>query len=219
MKDLTLDNLVSILESNEKPIIFLLHGYAGVGKDTLANWLMDQILTSKYPIRKMHYATGLKKMSLDLVHFIHDTFLLEFEKTGVEVIHEKPMLDHFYDVEKKNERFYSFLYPDWTPRKCMQWLGTDLIRAYDPDFFVRYMVQEIKKGESVCSYIIPDWRFKNERSLLNEMFGDQYDIYDIHVTRESFTVLNEGLYQHRSEQDVPIETIGYHVLLPELRLK
>lgn len=176
--------------------IFLFHGLAGVGKDTLAN-----IFQNKFPeqIKIVHFAKPLKDMCLKMTHFIHSTIL---QKSDDSI--DKPTIDCFYDTKKKELPFYLNDAIEWTPRKCMQWVGTDFMRSFNKDIWVKslieYILEEEKKAGKEYIWIIPDWRFSNEYELLEEYFEKKYfrDIITVNLNRANHK-FNENVHNHISE--------------------
>ena len=55
-----------------------------------------------------------------------------------------------------------------TPRECLQYIGTDILRAIDTDFHLKYAIKKIKylikQGKNIC---LDDVRFINEKKSLD----------------------------------------------------
>ena len=189
--------------------LYLFSGLAGVGKDTLASFYQK-----KYPndVRIIHFADSLKQMSLKLSEFIHYNVLEKDEK-------DIPTIEHFYDPDKKNKLFYINQNQKkkeecqekekdnekhlWTPRKCMQWLGTDFVRFLDIDFWakqlLKYIIDEETKYNKKFVWLIPDWRFNNEYTILNEHFDKDFrTVYTILIQRKN-NIFSEQIHNHSSE--------------------
>lgn len=71
-------------------------------------------------------------------------------------------------------------------RQVMQELGTDVLRGYDPDIWVRAMQDEIEFLERMGGgyYIIDDIRFPNEVEMVKEMGGEVWKVVRSGQTEE-----------------------------------
>ena len=61
---------------------------------------------------------------------------------------------------------------DWddkTPRQLLQWLGTDVLRKYDTDIFIKNMEKRIENTKN--DIIVSDVRFDNEANLIHRLGG------------------------------------------------
>lgn len=83
-------------------------------------------------------------------------------------------------------------------RRILQYVGTDVIRAKDPNYWVSFVAGFLWMFEDEWDYvIIPDTRFPNEVSYMQEA---GYDVTHIRVTRPDFkSPLTEEQQQHPSE--------------------
>jgi dephospho-CoA kinase len=117
--------------------IILISGHAGVGKDTVANYICK-----KYNYRSIAYADPIK------------TFCSENMKIP---------LKYFYDQELKTKDLTSFGWPNFTPRKLIQFIGTNLFREnLDENFWVKCLVKRIESYILTTNFIITDARYQNE---------------------------------------------------------
>ena len=111
---------------------------------------------------------------------------------------EKIRIVHFADLLKYIAREY-FEWDgvkDEIGRDILQNIGTDVIRAKEPDFWVDFIKKMLTLFEGYWDYvIIPDARFPNEISKMRESFPT----ISIRVERDFDTCLNKDQLAHASE--------------------
>lgn len=83
-------------------------------------------------------------------------------------------------------------------RHILQYVGTDVVRKQNPNFWVDYMIKVLKMFNNEWDYvIIPDTRFPNEIDRLGERFPY---VYSVRVVRPDFdNGLSEEAQAHPSE--------------------
>ena len=83
-------------------------------------------------------------------------------------------------------------------RKLLQEIGTDIIRADDPDYWVDFVAKLLLKFKNRWDFIlIPDCRFPNELERLREL---QFDTVYVRVNRSNFvSPLSKESQEHISE--------------------
>lgn len=82
-------------------------------------------------------------------------------------------------------------------RHLLQYVGTDIIRKQEPDFWVGFIVKVLKLFPEEWDYVlIPDVRFPNE---INKLKKADFDVTHIHVTRPVENDLTEEQKNHPSE--------------------
>jgi hypothetical protein len=129
------------------PIILLLSGYAGSGKDVVASLLMDE-----YGFIRHAFADALK---LDCVHLT-----------------DLPL--HAFHSEEKDLPLPRRIatYPTArTPRElCIQ--HAVKVRSMDPDAYSRVVARDIQEQMKVGKrrFVISDWRFLSEIDYLTKCF-------------------------------------------------
>lgn len=70
-------------------------------------------------------------------------------------------------------------------RQLLQYIGTDVVRKKEPDFWVDYIISILKLFENEWDYvIIPDTRFPNE---VDKLKAASFDVKSILVKRPNFT--------------------------------
>lgn len=87
---------------------------------------------------------------------------------------------------------------DENGRHILQYVGTEVVRQKDPDFWVEFVVKILKLFEGQWDYvIIPDCRFPNEIELLKANFND---VVSLRVNRFGFeSDLTKETKNHISE--------------------
>lgn len=136
-------------------------GFAGSGKDTAADYLVNN-----YGFTKISFADAVKDV-LAIV-FCWDRDMLEGKTSQSRKWREE--VDEAW-AEALN-------IPDFTPRKAMQMVGTDLFRKFISDeIWVLNVVQKILKvfaeGGDV---VIADCRFPNEIDMVKCFQGDVIEV-------------------------------------------
>ena len=124
----------------------------------------------------------------------------------------KVLLTHYADLLK----WMCANYFKWNGQKdepgrtILQKVGTDVIRAQDPDFWVRWIVKLLKLFPNEWDYvIIPDCRFPNEIEVLKDNFDF---VKHIRVIRPDFiSPLTEEQQNHISE--TALDSYSYDMLL------
>lgn len=163
-------------------MIIGLCGAQGSGKDTVAN-----ILISEYGFIKLTFASTLKDVVAILFSWPRD--LLEGLTEESRLWREN--VDDFWS-EKLS-------IPNFTPRKALQMIGTDLFRIhFNNDIWISIVENKINtmlKNNPNTNIVISDCRFTNEFSLIKQ-FPDSHIIM---ILREKNKSINK-LY-HSSETE------------------
>lgn len=125
-------------------ILIGITGKAGVGKDTLADKIIE-----RYGGVKLGFADSIKNACKELFQLSHEQLHIREEK------------------EKKDPRW------DKSPRELMQILGTDLLRNhFDENIFIKSTLERIKKLSIKNEIIIvSDCRFENETQMIRNLNG------------------------------------------------
>lgn len=94
-------------------------------------------------------------------------------------------------------------------RHILQYVGTDVVRKQEPDFWVSFIIKVLKLFPDEWDYVlIPDVRFPNE---INELKKAGFDVRHIHIDRQIENDLTEEQRSHLSEtalqHTIPDETI------------
>lgn len=100
-------------------------------------------------------------------------------------------------------------------RRLLQYVGTDIVREKDPDFWVDFMIRTIRvfDGEWDC-VIIPDCRFPNE---IHRLKNEGIPVKHIRIIRENFdSPLTQEQQQHISETALDNEIPDYIIYNTEI---
>ncbi len=142
--------------------IIALAGKAGYGKTTISKMIME--LDPKSSVTA--FAAPLK----DMVRAIF------------------PQLTDYHLKDQTGKMEKTVLLNDHSPRELMQFFGTDFVRKFDPDLWVKRAAEKIElhrrpagRGRPKLNYLIfDDCRFENEVNLIR-----QYDGCIIHLERDA----------------------------------
>ena len=127
-----------------------------------------------------------------------DTFA-RFLKKEAEADGQRVLITHYADLLK----YICKTYLDWngkkneSGRRLLQFVGTEVVRKYDPDFWAYFLVAILTMFEDRWDYVlIPDARFPNEVSCMKENF----DCTHIKVVRHGYKGdLTDEQKSHASE--------------------
>lgn len=127
-----------------KPLLIGLSGKSGSGKSTVGDYL-----AGAHGYQQFAFADALK------------------DAVGVAFGFTEEQLDG---------RLKELVDPRWgvSPRWCMQWLGTEVLRAKWPDIWIHHLRREILDFLSIngqCPVVVTDVRFKDEAEALKAMGG------------------------------------------------
>lgn len=161
-------------------MIIALSGKSRVGKDTTAVILKDLLGEDCQCIA---YADYLKEI-------IMNCFGLSLEEVygslKEECIEGLPIRTRSGNIISHN----------WTPRKLLQYLGTDIFRTIDPDCWLNVVKNKVLREKQFSNYIITDSRFPNEISWVLEAGG-------IHIRIDRANKDFVGGADHVSENSLP----------------
>lgn len=160
-------------------------GKKQVGKDTISDYLCQ----SNLKFKKFAFADALKELML--------------------LLYPQLTPDHLHDPVLK-ETNLSFLRHGESPRKVLQYIGTELFRTcFDENVWINIVKEKIKKYIEFHHIIISDVRFQNELDSLLEFEKDtqvlllrikrETDFVDTHATETNHVA---------SEKIIEIENNG-----------
>ena len=140
----------------------------------------------------------------------------EIFKNKLEARGQKVLVTHYADLLKwmcKNYFGWNGE-KDAAGRSLLQHVGTDVIRAQIPNFWVDWMIQLLRLFPKEWDFvIIPDARFPNEIEVLENEFQSNSDdiftgVYHFRVERTNFvSPLTEEQQNHPSEK--ALDRFGY----------
>lgn len=219
---LTYENLYAIIQqrSNHK-----LNEWSGKDDATQPHFIAwihtlpyaDELLFVKEPVQKQHAKvvciSGQARAGKDTAAEMMKRELEEEWNHRVLTIHNADLLKFMCKTlfgwdGQKNEK----------GRHVLQYVGTDVIRKQEPDFWVAFIIKVLKLFPNEWDYVlIPDVRFPNE---ISELKKAGFDVHHIHITRPVENDLTEEQRNHPSEtalKDVtPDETIVNNGALEDL---
>lgn len=126
-----------------------------------------------------------------------DTFA-KYLRDALERNGSKVLVTHYADLLKYILReFFGWNgNKDEYGRELLQYVGTDVVRQTDPDFWVNFLVWVFKTFRGEWDYIlIPDARFPNEIEIMKH----EFDSVAVMIRREADSALTADAQQHTSE--------------------
>ena len=148
---------------NKQGILIGVVGFAGSGKDTVADLLIEQGFI------KDSFAKTLKDTASALFDWPRDML----DGTTDESRKWREQVDPYWSIETGD--------PEFTPRKALQLLGTEAIReTFSQDFWVSTVVKRYI-GNNRPNTVITDCRFPNEINAIRKQGGKI-----IHVARGNY---------------------------------
>lgn len=131
-----------------------LTGYAGVGKSTVAEYLVE-----KHGFTRLSFAAPLKKMLRTLNPIVGSSLVLH--EGGPRSI---TLADVFARNDNSELQVKASTYGD-EYRRLLQVLGTDCVRAVDESFWIRAAVAQMT-DDVAGRYVFDDVRFPNEADTI-----------------------------------------------------
>lgn len=131
-------------------MIITLSGCKRSGKDTCARILRTEWESRGYTVAQFAFADALREVCSIVFGYTHE---------------------HFQDDLYKESFPSPILGPAWTPRRALQFVGTELFRSQvDPDVWVRVGVERLRAlTRTVNIVIVTDARFENELRAIKEV--------------------------------------------------
>ena len=125
-------------------------------------------------------------------------FCANLIKQKLESRGNKVLITHYADLLK----YICKTFFNWDGRKntegrtLLQYVGTDVIRKKNPDYWVNFIIGIFNLFPDEWDYVlIPDTRFPNENNLMKEYF----DVTTVRVTRPNYdNGLTEEQQNHES---------------------
>lgn len=163
-------------------MIIGLIGYAGSGKDTTADYLVEN-----YNFTKLSFGSILKDVVASLFSWPRE--LLEGDTNESRIFRET-----------KDEWWSKELNMEVTPRKMFQMIGTDIMRNhFHTDIWLLALKKKLTQYENV---IITDIRFINEYDFVKNLGG-----IIIKIVRPNISILN-----HSSELNIDNFEYDYSII-------
>lgn len=133
-------------------------GLIGSGKGTVSD-----ILVNNYGFTKISFADRLKDTTAVLFNW--PRHMLEGDTDESRKWRNEE--DVFWSTECNRSI---------SPRHALQWLGTECIRkGFHPDIWTLTVKKELQQNPNT-NYVIPDFRFKNERNMITLLGGETWQV-------------------------------------------
>jgi hypothetical protein len=162
-------------------MIFVISGKARSGKDLSAKLLAKLLKSKNRKVKILAYADELKNILFSCFRLTNDDL-------------------YGNNKERKLKHLSDGKYGVWTPRKLMQYIGTDVFRLIDPYVWINIVRDETSvKG---YDYIISDGRFSNEIDWVINDGG-----VHIHINRDVKNKISNK--DHESENSIHITDDTY----------
>jgi len=165
-------------------IVIGLVGLAGAGKDSLADYMIEN-----FGVTKLGFSYALKELACE--HFGYD-------------------FDRLSDLDYKEEQDPN-LADGWTRRRVLQHIGTEGFRAVDPDHWVKIAMKTASTmlAAGAPAVVFADVRFMNEAAAIRAL--PQGYLWRVVRSDATTQATGEAAATHRSEQES--ERIVPHVTL------
>jgi hypothetical protein len=132
---------------------------------------------------------------LQRVHGFSEIAFADRLKDCVAALFGCSVLD-LYDGDFKEQPIPGF--PDWTWRKALQVIGTDLFRnQFDPEIWVKILVRTIALGDGNWDWVVSDARFGNEAAAIKKAFPAA-KVLSLRIVRPGLKAA--GIAGHESEK-------------------
>lgn len=189
---------------NMLPKIISFSGRKGSGKSLLTLYLKD-----KYNYKIVNFADELKYLVCKILcispEFLEgtkdkqsndlQTYMIQNMEFICNLLHEETSINkNIIEHVLRNTEFSSI-------RTVLQVVGTDLIRAYNPDWHINKIKQKLNKDEYYC---FGDTRFKNEKQFIESMNGSCWFI----IRPNNLNISN-----HISEIDLSWKDFNNNILI------
>lgn len=148
-------------------MLWVISGQARAGKDTTAVVLKEIFTGIGESVISVAYADFLKEMLGKCFNLTSEQL---YGSSKEAPIHNMPIRTRS-GIETKHL---------WTPRKLLQFVGTDVMRTIDPDCWINVVKNFVATYSNYDNIIITDARFANEIDWVLERGGTH-----IHLTREN----------------------------------
>lgn len=165
-----------------KQHIYGLCGYAGAGKDTVAD-----LLVTHAGFRKLAWADALRAEAAEAFAAPLDLFTSRDTKdtpTPLLTLRRAPLglvgaVVVAHGLDETFGELAPFLDQPRSPRQILQWWGTEYRRRQDPDYWTRKLSQRVAYYANDLHerhFVIPDCRFPNEVAALRALGGELWRV-------------------------------------------
>ncbi|MBV5346647.1 hypothetical protein JZU46_00220 [bacterium] len=174
-------------------MLIVLSGTGRVGKDTAAGIIKNIFISNSETCVTIAYADFLKEILSKCFNLTAEHLYGDLKEVPVD----------FLPIRTRSGKITNHL---WTPRKLLQFLGTDVLRTIDPECWIN-VVKNFIDNTSYDNYVITDARFDNEVEWVLVRGGIQ-----LHITREDKDFV--GGSEHASENSLSNTAVSdayYHI--------
>lgn len=141
-------------------------------------------------------------------------FISNIFKEQLEVANKKVLIVHYADLLK----FICKTFFEWdgnkdeSGRTLLQYVGTDVIRNTDPNYWVDFIKGIIHMFPNTWDYIlVPDTRFYNEINVLKD--DEQLNVFTVRINRLNYSsTLTKEQQNHISETELDDFMFDYYVI-------
>lgn len=192
-------------------------GKKGSGKSAACQYL------EQYGFKTINFADPLKEMAAEISGIPLKAFYDQSTKEAPDkfYVHGSKLLKALYKrgIFKTNKNIYlDDIYEMKSIREFLQWLGTDVVRSHNPDYWVDALAIRLELKQNFC---IGDVRFENEANMIKSKGGYIVKIYrpndaanDQHISEAidltaDFEIYNTGSLEDLQNQLDSILTIIY----------
>lgn len=165
-----------------------LGGRCRSGKGSLAD------ICEKHGYKRLYFAMPLKNMCADFLNVsLEELDRLKNENVGLEINFDESTIDFFSkETEIPKETVYKVMNGKLVHniRELLQFVGTDLIRAYNMNWHVNKIRAMIEDNEK---YVIEDVRFPNEKEMIEDIGGDNWFVVRPKIDNISHHISEESL--------------------------
>lgn len=174
------------------------------GKTALAN------ICTEYGYTKISFATALKNLACEILHFSSIDELNSFKNKAVGHIWSEEDSKKIavstgipYDLFKEIVNKFT---PQTTGRDYLQIIGTDIIRQYKPQWHVLKLLSQLEPDKK---YVIDDVRFPNELEALQHKNADCWFIARMKL---------DNISHHNSEESLSLLDCGPNIIVNDKAL-
>lgn len=143
-----------------------------------------------------------------------DTVAKILDEILTEQYRKRVLVAHYADLVK----YVAKTFFDWDGikdeegRSLLQHIGTDVVREKDEDYWVRFISDMIDFFYDRWDFVLlPDFRFPNEFSFLNEYLRPGPEVFSVKVDREFPSALTPEQQAHASETALKGFEFDYHI--------
>lgn len=180
--------------------LIMISGFKNAGKDTTAKLLSQKFIYDFNSIEYYALARPIKEIASIL-------FNIPFEVLDGKTPENRTLRETI-------DQFWEPYIPDFTPRKSLTMLGTDVLRQYIHDDIWILKAQKYILDSSSNTVVITDLREPNEEVKL-ERFCEDNDISCIHINIERerpswFNIAKKAYFDNDQHSIDNLETLGIH---------